>query len=132
MKITRKRLFIIILTILGSLFIAFLLIFNHISTHNGVILEVHRNNDMQEHPSIWVVEGSSNDLINKTESELGDIYKYQGIVFDLPSHIPDIITKDLSPGQEVKIYFNGVVEASAPAGGDAYWITTKDNLGNKE
>lgn len=128
----RTRLFIIIATILGAMFIAVLLIFTFIPTHSGVILEIQRNNDMQEHPSIWVVESSPNDIMNKTESELTEIYKYQGTVFDLPSYIPDAIIKDLSPGQEVEIYFNGLVEASAPAGGEAYWITTKDSQRDKE
>ncbi|AIF67610.1 hypothetical protein SAMN04489762_2275 [Terribacillus saccharophilus] len=129
---TRKRLFIIIVTILGSMFIAVLLIFTFIPTHSGVIIEVQSKNDMQDHPSIWVVESSPHDILNKSESELTEMYEHQGTVFDLPSYIPDAIIKDLSPGQEVEIYFNGLVEASAPAGGEAYWITTKNNQGEKE
>lgn len=85
---TRKRLFIIIVTILGSMFIAVLLIFTFIPTHSGVIIEVQSKNDMQDHPSIWVVESSPQDIINKTESELTEMYEYQGTVFDLPSYIP--------------------------------------------
>lgn len=132
MNITRKRPFIIIVTILGSMFIAVLLIFTFIPIHSGVILEVQSKNDMQDRPSIWVVESSPHEIINKSESEITEMYKYQGTVFDLPSYIPDTIIKDLSPGQEVEIYFNGLVEASAPAAGEAYWITTRDNRGEKK
>ena len=73
---TRKRLFIIIVTILGSMFIAVLLIFTFIPTHSGVIIEVQSKNDMQDHPSIWVVESSPHDILNKSESELTEMYEH--------------------------------------------------------
>ncbi|QXE01896.1 DUF3221 domain-containing protein [Terribacillus sp. DMT04] len=115
------RVFIILTTSLGLLLFAAFIAFTIIPTHTGVIAEVQHNEETGGH-SIWVVQGSSADINNKSEEELTEQYEYQGILFDLPSYLPDRMKKDLSPGQEVKIYFSGSVQASAPGGGKAYWV----------
>ncbi|WP_185763262.1 DUF3221 domain-containing protein [Niallia circulans] len=114
-----RRLLIIITTILVIAALSVLFFFTTIPSYTGVILEVSDS-------TIWVVEGTADDIKNKTTNEINKKYMYQGIVFELPAYIPNQIIKDLSIGQEVKIYSSGEVRETAPAGGDAYWVTTLD------
>ncbi|WP_077304203.1 DUF3221 domain-containing protein [Terribacillus halophilus] len=118
----RIRLFILLATSLGILIFAAFLAFTFIPTHTGVIAEVQHNEETGRH-SIWVVQGSSADINNKSEAELAERYKYQGIIFKLPSYLPERVKQDLSAGQEVKIYINGKIQESGPGGGKAYWVT---------
>jgi hypothetical protein len=118
----RIRLFILLATSLGILIFAAFLAFTFIPTHTGVIAEVQHNEETGRH-SIWIVEGTSADINSKSEEESTKQYEYQGIVFDLPPYLPDIVKQDLSAGQEVKIHFSGSVQASAPGSSKAYWVT---------
>jgi len=126
LKKRRKLFFIIAAAILGLIAIGVLLFFTVTPIYHGTVLEVQQNNQQDRHPSIWVKEYSPEDTTNKTKRELRKMYEYQGIVFDMPAYIPDKVIKNLSQGQEVKIYYSGIVEASAPGGGDAYWVTIVD------
>lgn len=114
-----KRLLLIITSLIIITSLSVLFFFTITPSFTGVILEVNKS-------SIWVVEDSAHNIKNKSDDELYEKYKYQGIVFQLPSYIPERILKEFSQGQEVKIYFSGRVRNSAPAGGDAYWVTTFD------
>ncbi|SNZ17969.1 hypothetical protein SAMN05421503_3421 [Terribacillus aidingensis] len=118
----QMRLFILLTTSLVILLFAAFLVFTVIPTHKGVIVEVLHNEETGQ-SSIWVVEGISADINNKSKEELAERYKYQGIIFKLPSYLPDRVKKDLFAGQEVKIYINGTIQESGPGGGKAYWVT---------
>lgn len=112
-----KRLLLIITSLLIITALSLLFFFTSTPSFTGVILEINQS-------SIWVVEASAHNIKDKPDDELYEKYKYQGIVFQLPSFIPKRMLNEFSKGQEVKIYFSGEVRESAPAGGDAYWVTT--------
>ncbi|MED3963084.1 DUF3221 domain-containing protein [Niallia taxi] len=116
-KKTMKRLLLIITSLIIITALSVLFFFTSTPSFTGVILEINKS-------SIWVVEASAHNIKNKPDDELYEKYKYQGIVFQLPSYIPELMLNEFSRGQEVKIYYSGEVRESAPAGGDAYWVTT--------
>lgn len=104
-------------------FVAF---FSVTPSFHGVILEVHHNDQEKKQLSLWVLDIPPKEIKNKTESEIRKMYKYEGVIFSMPSYLPDKVTKDLTAGQQVKIYYNGQVAASAPGLGDAYWVSIVD------
>lgn len=117
MKKTRK-LYRFTAIILVMFAVSMLLFFTVTPSFHGVILEVQHHDQKEKPPSLWVMEISPDEIKNKTESE--------GYIFSIPSYTPNKVMKELTAGQQVKIYFNGQVTASAPGHGEAYWVTIVD------
>ncbi|MDM5206163.1 DUF3221 domain-containing protein [Cytobacillus kochii] len=113
MKILRKYL-ICTLALFLIISIGGFLFFTYTPTYKGVIIESGQ--------SIWVVPDAEN-IKYKSKQELRETYMYQGVEFTLPTYMSEKKVGQLSVGDEVIIYFSGEIRASAPGGGDAYWVS---------
>ncbi|ASV66967.1 MULTISPECIES: DUF3221 domain-containing protein [Cytobacillus] len=113
MKILREYL-ICTLALFLIISIGGFLFFTYTPTYKGVIIESGQ--------SIWVVADAEN-IKYKSKQELRETYMYQGVEFTLPTYMPEKKVGQLSVGDEVIIYFSGEIRASAPGGGDAYWVS---------
>jgi len=115
----RKKIHILtfILTCL-ALIISGKLFVNNTYTQTGQIIRI-------DNSSIWIVDDYSKDIdiASKTEDELEEIYRFQGIVVQLPWYIPNSLIEKLELGHKVKIFYNGKVRLSAPSRTDAYWFS---------
>ncbi|MBT2641760.1 DUF3221 domain-containing protein [Bacillus sp. ISL-41] len=85
---------------------------NHINT--GYIISV-SNED------IWLVRDSEENIQGKTEEELKEIYKFKGTFYDTKM-IPSFITRKLVVGQKVKVFSDGVGDASLPGSDEAAFL----------
>lgn len=85
---------------------------NHINT--GYIISV-------SDEDIWLVRDTEENIQGKTEEELKEIYKFKGTFYDT-ERIPSFITRKLEVGQKVKVFSDGIGDASLPGSDEAAFL----------
>jgi NhaP-type Na+/H+ and K+/H+ antiporter len=72
--------------------------------------------------SIWVISTiEKDDIKNKTEKELNELFRFKGVVFDIQNISKETKTR-LEEKQKVKVYCNEILKESAPSQGEAIKI----------
>jgi hypothetical protein len=117
MKHMKKRILFFIFALIGIVIFSSILFIKDSPIQTGQIIRA--NGD-----SIWITDGYTEiDFENKTDDELAELLKFQGTIFQLPWYIPNGFIEQLTPGQKVKIYYDGSVRLSAPGRSGSYWVS---------